>query len=178
MGGLGLSKPSISAERVVIFELFAYSVCFVVLGLSCGASYLFQASLGDVLAVFSGGPGPRNRTDACPFLVSVVDTWFTVRFRTPKQPQNVLQESPKCPQDAPKWSAAGPQRPLNEDCQWYTVSLNSHFRYEPSLACSLLLLVASFIAPDVVFLVAVPVAHQCPQDVPKLTPGIPRKASN
>ena len=178
MGGLGLSKPSISVERVVVFELFAYSVSFVVLGLSCGASYPFPAPLGHVLAVFSGGPGPRNRTGACPFLVSVVDTWFTVRFRTPKQPQNALQESPKCPQDAPKWSAAGPQRPLNEDCQWYTDSLNSHFRYEPSLACSLLLLVASFIAPDVVFLVAVPVAHQCPQDVPKLTPGIPQKASN
>ena len=97
---------------------------------------------------------------------------------TSKCPPRVPKMSPKCPQDAPKWSAAGPQRPLNEDCQWYTVSLNSHFRYEPSLACSLLLLVASFIAPDVVFLVAVPVAHQCPQDVPKLTPGIPQKASN
>ena len=178
MGGLGLSKPSISVERVVVFELSAYSVSFVVLGLSCGASYPFPAPLGHVLAVFSGGPGPQNRTDATLFLVSVVDTGFSLRFRTPKQPENALQESPKCPQDAPKWSAARPQRPLNEDCQWYTVSLNSHFRYEPSLACSLLLLVASFIAPDVVFLVAVPVAHQCPQDVPKLTPGIPQKASN
>ena len=101
-----MPKTKFSVERVVVFELFAYSVSFVVLGLPCGASYPFPAPLGHVLAVFSGGPGPQNRTDATPFLVSAVDTWFTVRFRTPRH----LKMPSKNPQNVPKTPPSGPQR--------------------------------------------------------------------
>ena len=103
MGGLGLSKPSISVERVVVFELFAYSVSFVVLGLSCGASYPFPAPLGHVLAVFSGGPGPQNRTDGNPLFVIFENILSALQraFDT--------QAVPKCRPKLPKMSPRRPQ---------------------------------------------------------------------